>query len=92
MPLAEKMRVKLCLLGEGGVSKTSLIRRFPTTSLTTLCHHERRQGLKDRRSTFDEGNLAPVAAEYHAPCHFTSAKTGENVQGAFEKLARTIAG
>ena len=28
MPPAEEMRVKLCLVGEGGVGKTSLFTRF----------------------------------------------------------------
>ena len=176
MPPTEEMRVKVCLVGEGAVGKTSLIRRFVydefddryvstlgakvskrdsvvrdadggrvTVSMTiwdimgqssfrdimkeaffygtagalAVCDVSKKKtlyALDDwvkavqavtgdipihflankvdlmERSDFDEGSLAQVAAKYHAPYNFTSAKTGENVQAAFEKLARTLAG
>ncbi len=46
--------------------------------------------LKDRIS-FDEKEMSKVAGKYSAPHVFTSAKTGENVPQAFQKLAEMIA-
>ncbi|MFQ5883456.1 MAG: Rab family GTPase [Candidatus Methylomirabilales bacterium] len=44
------------------------------------------------RTSFDEVDLRAFAGEYGAPYAFTSAKTGENVQEAFQRLAVAIAG
>lgn len=45
--------------------------------------------LKDQIS-FDERELREVAEKYDAPYIYTSAKTGENVQQAFQQLAEMI--
>ncbi|MFQ6013451.1 MAG: Rab family GTPase, partial [Thermoplasmata archaeon] len=41
---------------------------------------------------FEESDLAEVAASYSAPYSYTSAKSGENVSEAFQKLAEMIVG
>ncbi len=47
--------------------------------------------LKDQ-ITFHKSELAEVAAEYDSPYDYTSARTGENVQEAFDNLAKMIVG
>ena len=44
------------------------------------------------QASFDEMDLKAFAGEYGAPYAFTSAKTGENVQEAFDHLAKMIVG
>ncbi|MFQ5802857.1 MAG: Rab family GTPase [Thermoplasmata archaeon] len=174
MPLRDEVKVKLCLVGEGGVGKTSLIRRFiyqefddryvttigakvskkeivvregdgrwvdvslavwdimGQSSLRELlkeayftgargalgvCDVTRRDTLEElhewvgaihrvtgdipihilankvdlaERIDFEESDLAEVAASYKAPYGYTSAKSGENVPEAFQKLAEMI--
>ncbi len=45
--------------------------------------------LKDQVS-IDEKELRQIASKYNAPYSYTSAKTGENVQEAFQKLAQMV--
>ncbi len=47
--------------------------------------------LKDR-ITFDKSELAEVAAAYDSPYDYTDARTGDNVQEAFDNLAKMIVG
>jgi small GTP-binding protein len=175
MAEAEKMKVKVCLVGEGAVGKTCLIRRFihdefddryistlgakvskkevvvegddgskvevdmtiwdimgekgfrellkeayfhGAQGILAVCDVTRKDtlydlhdwvsavhkvtgdipihflankvDLKDQMS-FGEKELEEVAGKYGSPYMFTSAKTGENVQEAFQKLAEMIA-
>lgn len=46
--------------------------------------------LKDQ-TVLSEEEVKRVSTSYHSPCDFTSAKTGENVEKAFESIARRIA-
>ncbi|MEE9181699.1 MAG: Rab family GTPase [candidate division NC10 bacterium] len=176
MPQIQVMKVKICLVGEGAVGKTSLTRRFVYDEfddryITTLgakvskkdimvreqdgsrvkvkmtvwdimgqksfldimkeafffgaqgvlavCDVTRRETLSDLHDwvasvhkvtgeipihflankvdlkdqiTFDKSELAEVAAEYDSPYAYTSARTGENVQEAFDNLAKMIVG
>ncbi len=48
-----------------------------------------KEDLKDQIS-FDEQELREVAEKYDSPYSYTSARTGENVQEAFQKLAGSI--
>ncbi len=176
MPQIQKMKVKICLVGEGAVGKTSLLRRFVYDEfddryITTMgakvskkdimvreqdgsrimvnmtiwdimgqksfrdimkeaffygaqgvlavCDVTRRETLSELHDwvasvrkvtgeipihflankvdlkdqiTFDKSELAEVAAKYDSPYDYTSARTGENVQEAFDNLAKMIVG
>jgi small GTP-binding protein len=176
MPQIQEMKVKICLVGEGAVGKTSLIRRFVYEEfddryITTMgakvskkdivvreqgggrvkvnmtiwdimgqksfrdimreaffygaqgvlavCDVTRKETLSELHDwvasvrkvtgeipihflankvdlrdqiTLSKGDLAEVAAEYDSPHDYTSARTGENVQEAFDNLAKTIVG
>ena len=174
MPQAEEMKVKICLVGEGAVGKTSLVRRFVSDEfddrhiktmgakvskkkiavrledgsrvemnmtiwdimgqqtfrdimkeaffygaqgILAVCDVTRsdtlselhgwvkavytvtgdvpayflanKVDLKDQIS-FDEQELREVAEKYDSPYSYTSAKTGENIQQAFQHLAEMI--
>ncbi len=175
MPNIDKMKVKICLVGEGAVGKTCTIRRFihdefddryistlgakvskkelvvqggnggnlevgmtiwdimgekgfrellkeayfhGAQGLLAVCDVTRRDTLHDLhewvkavfkvtgeipvhlmankidlkdRISFDEGELKKFAAKYDSLYIYTSAKTGENIQDAFQKLAEMIA-
>ncbi len=177
MPSTEKMKVKVCLVGEGAVGKTALIRRFihdefddryistlgakvskkelsithPRTGgvvdldltiwdimgekgfrellkeayfhgaqgILAVCDITRKDTLTDLQDwikavnkvtgnipvhflankydlrehmAFTEQELGQLAAAYHSPYTFSSAKTGENVEKAFQTIAELIAG
>ena len=162
----QKMKVKICLVGEGAVGKTCLIRRFiqdqfddryistlgakvskkeikidgPTggsdidmtiwdimgeKGFRELLKEAYFHGAQTRKQTLDdladwvaavvkvtgnvpieflankadlkdqmdltEADIRRTADSYHAPYVFTSAKTGQNVEDAFAKLAKMIA-
>ncbi|MFQ5837552.1 MAG: Rab family GTPase [Thermoplasmata archaeon] len=175
MPETEKMKVKICLVGEGAVGKTCLIRRFihdefddryistlgakvskkeilveaedgsqvevdmtvwdimgekgfrellkeayfhGAQGVLAVCDVTRKDTLYDLHDwveavhkvtgdipihflankvdlkdqiSFDEEQLKETAKKYAAPHIYTSAKTGENVQDAFQTLAEMIA-
>ncbi len=171
----EKMKVKVCLVGEGAVGKTCLIRRFihdefddryistlgakvskkeivvegengssvavdmtiwdimgekgfrellkeayfhGAQGILAVCDVTRKDTLYDLHDwvkavnkvtgeipihflankvdledqiSFQDGDLKKVAQKYSSPYIYTSAKTGENVQEAFQKLSEMIA-
>ena len=171
----EKMKVKICLVGEGAVGKTCLIRRFihdqfddryistlgakvskkeitvqgaggpvdvdmtiwdimgekgfrellkeayfhGAQGVLAVCDLTRKETLTDLdewvaavvkvtgkvpieflankadltdEATFTRDELEAAAKPHDAPCLFTSAKTGENVENAFAELAKMITG
>src|SRR3989304_6296757 len=105
MPTVRRMKTKLSLMGEGGVGKTSLIRRFvlneyEETYLHTVGTRVSKIELTvpfgtdlevqiDRRA-FSEEEIRKVAEPFGAPFVMTSAKTGEFVEDAFNALAIEI--
>lgn len=173
MPPTEKMKVKVCLVGEGAVGKTCLIRRFihdefddryistlgakvskkevmvdhgagvevdmtiwdimgekgfrellkeayfhGAQGVLAVCDVTRKDTLYDLHEwvkavnkvtgdipihflankadlkdqvSFDENDLEKAAKKYSAPFIYTSAKSGQNVQQAFQVLAEMIA-
>ncbi len=176
MPQIQKMKIKICLVGEGAVGKTSLMRRFVYDEfddryITTMgakvskkdimvreqngsrvkvkmtiwdimgqksfrdimkeaffhgaqgvlavCDVTRRETLSELHDwvasvhkvtgeipihflgnkvdlkdqiTFPKSELAEVAAAYDSPYDYTGARTGENVQEAFDNLAKMMVG
>ncbi len=174
MPGAEKMKVKVCLVGEGAVGKTCTIRRFihdefddryistlgakvskkevtvernggwvevgmtiwdimgekgfrellkeayfhGAQGVLAVCDITRKDTLYDlhewvkavfkvtgdipvhfvankidlkEQMAFGEDELKKAAGKYNSPFIFTSAKTGENIPEAFQKLAEMVA-
>src|SRR5207249_1137180 len=101
----QKMKVKICLVGEGAVGKTCLIRRFIQDQfddryISTLGAKvsgnvpieflANKADLKDEMDV-TEADIRRTAEAHRAPYLFTSAKTGQNVEDAFAKLAKMIA-
>jgi len=123
----QKMKVKVCLVGEGAVGKTCLIRRFiqdqfddryiSTLGVLAVCDLTRKETLDDLgdwvaavvkvtgnvpiaylgnkcdlkdQMVVSRADLQGAAQAHGSPHLFTSAKTGENVEVAFSKLAQMI--
>src|SRR6266566_3607415 len=125
----QRMKVKICLVGEGAVGKTCLIRRFiqdqfddryistlgakvskkeikvdgpnggtdiDMTIWDIMGEKGFRELLKEaylrEQMAVKEADVKRAAESHGAPWMFTSAKTGDNVERAFAKLAQMIAG
>src|SRR3990170_1127435 len=100
---AKRMKMKICLVGEAAVGKTSLIRRFvlddlddwiegvySVTGRIPIQFLANKADLKDR-GEFGESEIRQAARAYDSPFNFTSAKTGEDVESGFQSLAERIA-
>src|SRR5206468_1558385 len=102
----KRMKVKVCLIGEAAVGKTSLIRRFVLDNFddkyiqtlgTKVSKKELASpspdgtvDLKDQLQ-ITEDEMVQAARAYDSPFHFTSAKAGVNVETAFQSLAERVA-
>src|SRR5206468_1557412 len=91
MPDVRRMKTKLVLMGEGGVGKTSLVRRFvlneyQDTYLHTVGTRVNKKDLEAQRAFSDE-EIRQAAETFAAPYVLTSALTGEFVEDAFNALA-----
>src|SRR6266699_1570097 len=96
----KRMKVKVCLVGEAAVGKTSLIRRFDlddwiegvysVTGKIPIEFLGNKVDLKDQ-AQITEDEMVQAARAYDSPFHFTSAKTGVNVETAFQSLAERVA-
>src|SRR5207249_2275963 len=94
-PESKTFKFKICLVGEEGVGKTSLIHRFVSGAFdesyirTLGAVVANKTDLAHRREVNSE-DASTVLASYECPVLYTSAKTGENVEQAFQGLAKTI--
>src|SRR6267143_531900 len=86
-----KMKVKICLVGEGAVGKTCLIRRFIQDQFDDRYISTLGAKVPKKESKVTEAEIRESAESYHASYMYTSAKTGQNVEEAFARLARMIA-
>src|SRR2546422_446702 len=82
MPTVRRMKAKLALMGEGGVGKTSLIRRFVLNEYQDTYLHTVGTRVSKVELTVRHG-----AEAFAAPIVYVSARTGALVDDAFNALA-----
>src|SRR5207247_1110851 len=90
-----RMKVKVCLVGEHAVGKTSLIKRYVLNEyddryIVTLGAKVSKTDLKEQ-AAFGEEQVKQASEAFDAPYFFSSAKSGENVELLFRTLGETIA-
>src|SRR6266540_1560049 len=99
-----RMKVKVCLVGEHAVGKTSLINRydtledldswvesvFRTVGEIPVTFAINKTDLKEQ-AAFGEEQVKQATEAFDAPYFFSSAKSGENVELVFRTLGETIA-
>src|SRR5207249_3980334 len=100
MPETDLLKSKICLVGERGVGKSSLIRRyvldqFDDKYVRTLGAKVEKKTMRidvpGRHAQLGVADLAEMAETFGCTYVLTSAKNGQNVEDAFLRLATQIA-